>query len=239
MGANLATGPMDATALESVASESKLPQVVALKEQVEDAKFELAKIPIDDLENPSYVGAKKKYDDALGRLQASLMPTGPSSSSSSFAQPPTGATGNTNYINFDAPTGSVNNKNNEMIHNSATYRVLKPSILPFGPTGTRNGEGALLDATGLLIAKKRHVQLLKDIEILKDESEMLKKSKRMNEVRVRQLQMEELKQKVVNVEKMIQDATGGATGGTSTGGGNDDDSMYFTSTSTGNSNGKK
>ena len=34
--ANLATGPMDATALESVASESKLPQVVALKEQVED-----------------------------------------------------------------------------------------------------------------------------------------------------------------------------------------------------------
>ena len=47
--ANLATGPMDATALESVASESKLPQVVALKEQVEDAKFELAKIPIDDL----------------------------------------------------------------------------------------------------------------------------------------------------------------------------------------------
>jgi hypothetical protein len=241
--ANLATGPMDATALESVASESKSPQVVALKEQVEDAKFELAKIPIDDLENPSYVEAKKKYDDALGRLQASLMPTGPSSSSSSsFAQPPTGATGNTNYINFDAPTGSVNNKNNEMIHNSATYRVLKPSILPFGPTGTRNGEGALLDATGLLIAKKRHVQLLKDIEILKDESEMLKKSKRMNEVKVRQLQMEELKQKVVNVEKMIQDATGGATGGTSTGGGgggNDDDSMYFTSTSTGNSNGKK
>ena len=85
--ANLATGPMDATALESVASESKSPQVVALKEQVEDAKFELAKIPIDDLENPSYVEAKKKYDDALGRLQASLMPTGPSSSSS-FAQPP-------------------------------------------------------------------------------------------------------------------------------------------------------
>ena len=159
---------LDATGLEDVASESKSPRVAALKEQLDEAKFDLAKVPHDDVANPAFKEATARYDAAVQALKRELVPLAEGATGAT-GNAATGETGNNNYVNVDAPTGSVNHANNIVVHNSATYRVLKPSVLPYTPTGAEaSADGVVVDATGAMIAKKHWTRLVGELREAED-----------------------------------------------------------------------
>ena len=132
----------------------------------------------------------------------------------------TGETGNNNYVNVDAPTGSVNHANNIVVHNSATYRVLKPSVLPYTPTGAEaSADGVVVDATGAMIAKKHWTRLVGELREAEDKlGDLQRKKGRSNEIASAARTVETLKDKIHDGEEMISGpADTAATGAASTG----------------------